>query len=248
MRQSKTATRFLWLITIFCGVVFALSSLGLKYKKIGGEPYFPLYHFVHDYSDALQLAAFLSAAIGSSTLLTLIILAIVNRQKPKPFQEFNQRLKFNRIRKLSLFVAAIPGFVLTPLFLALGLYAIGFHDQLAGLILNPLTMVTFASLMPGAIIMVTLVVFAVITAFRKPTDPTTPAPKPHRIQIALAVVTSAMPVIAFVAIFLTAFDECIQNCFIFSSPVVQTAGAIYLALWITQGIIWLSNRAKKITA
>lgn len=244
MKQSKATTRVLWLTTLISGFVFAISFFGLQYKKVGGEPNFALYHFVHDFSIALEFALTISGAIGSSAVITLIVLAIVQRRKPKPVQEFNQLNKFKRIRKFSLLIAAFPGFVLAPFFLALALYAIGFRDQLTGLITGALTIITMSSIMPGIGVMITFLVFAIITATKKPIDPQTPIPKAQLTQIVLAAITSAMPAIAFVAIFLSAFDECVNNCFIFSSPVAQTAGALYIFLWLAQAAIWLVNRNK----
>jgi hypothetical protein len=166
---------------------------------------------------------------------------LVKRYEAKPALEFTKANKYRSIRKLSLWIAAIPGIVLSPLLIMLVGTTL-FKN--VGLIFWSFGGITFFALLPGAMAMLTLLVFAIIKANQKPTDPGSPSPTLPLTQIIIAAITAAIPTIAFLIVWLNAFEECETNCFIFSHPTMIPLAFAYVALWLVQAIIWLGNRNK----
>jgi hypothetical protein len=198
-----------------------------------------------------QLVIFLSAWLTQCALLTLFILNLVKRHQAKPIQEFTKANKYRSLRKLSLWIAAIPGLVLSPFLITLAISPLiqstGTVPNILGQIFNYFAGLTFISLVPGAIAMLTLLVLAIIKANQKPIDPKSPTPNLPLTQILIAAITAAMPAIAFLSIWLNAFKECQTNCFIFNDPIMIPLAFAYVALWLAQAIIWLGNRNKLAT-
>jgi hypothetical protein len=175
-------------------------------------------------------------------------LNLVKRHQAKPIQEFTKANKYRSLRKLSLWIAAIPGLVLSPFLITLAISPLiqstGTEPNILGQIFNYFAGLTLISLIPGAIAMLALLVIAIIKSNQKPIDPKSPTPKLLLTQIILAAITTAIPTCAFLSIWLNAFKECETNCFIFNDPIMLPLSIAYLALWLLQAIIWLRNRNK----
>ena len=146
--------------------------------------------------------------------------------------------KYKTMRKLTLWVAAIPGIVVLPFLLAMAV------EKTPLTAITPfLAIFTISSLIPGGMGMITLASIATIKAIRTPLDPDSPTPKKELIQIWLASLAAAMPTIAFLSIFTNAFKCDTQVCTpMFQEPLSQTLGAAYLAIWLVQGIIWMKMK------
>jgi hypothetical protein len=235
--KPKRINRILWTASAIGATVFAISFFWHQSKAGLGDfwGWNPIAEIV------FQLVIFLSAWITQGTLFTLFILKLVKINQAKPIQEFNKINKYRSIRKLTLWIAAIPGIVLSPLLITLAGTTL-FKNL--GMILWSFAGFSFISLIPGAMAMVALLVLAALKAFKKPVDPTSPIPKSQLTQIILAGITTALPTVAFLVIWLNAFDECETDCFIFNEPILIPLAITYLALWLVQAIIWLRNRNK----
>ena len=235
--KAKRINRILWIASAVSGAIFAIAFFWYQTKAGLGE----FWGWSPAVEAVFQLAMLLSALIAQGSLLTLFILMLVKRYESKPFLEFTKANKYRSIRKLSLWIAAIPGIVLSPLLIMLAGTTL-FKN--VGMIFWSFGGITLFALLPGAMAMLTLLVLALIKASQKPVDPQSPTPKPPLIQIILAAITTAMPTIAFASIWLNAFKECQTNCFIFNHPTMVPLAIAYLALWLAQAIIWLGNRNK----
>lgn len=238
----------LWIAAIASITIFILAFTAENYSRAGGEPYFPLYVFVRQNLILLQFTVTISSVVASLALIYLLVLKIQKIRNVKPILEFTKENKYRRILTQSLWLSAIPGLVLLPFVIA-GLITLtgGYADPIIGSVITLLTILTGSTLMPGAGGMFALLIIAIITATKKPTDPDSPTPKTLLARIVLAAITTAMPTIAFITIFLTSFEECEDACTIVDNPIVPTAGFLYLALWLTQALIWLRGRSSKIT-
>jgi hypothetical protein len=235
----------LWVVSIVSTILFFVSFTAENYSRAGGEPYFPLYVFVRQNLVLLQLTVTLSSLVASFALVYLLVLKIQKIRNNRPVLEFTKENKYRRILNQSLWIAAIPGLVLLPFVIA-GLLSLagGYELPFVGSFITLLTILTFTTLMPGAGGMFALLVIAIITSTKKPTDPKAQTPQTLLAQIVLAALTAAMPAIAFITIFVTSFEECEDACTIVDNPIVPTAGYLYLALWVIQTVIWLRNRNK----
>lgn len=233
MPKQKRINRILWIAFAIAAAVFGISFVW--YQARSGQGWSPTVEIV------FQLLLFLSGWVAQGTLATLFILKLVKMNQAKPIREFTKVNKYRSIRRLSLWIAAIPGLVLTPLLITLAVSAL-FKDL--GMIFYSLAGFSFLGLIPGAMAMFTLLVLAVIKASKKPIDPQSPTPKLPLIQIILAGITTAIPVIAFFKIWLNAFNECVTNCFIFNDLALIPLAVAYASLWLVQAIIWFGNRNK----
>jgi hypothetical protein len=242
--KAKRINRILWMTFAFGSLVFAISFFCYQSKAGLGEfwGWNPIAEII------FQLVMSLSAWITQGSLATLFILTLVKRHQAKPVQEFNKANKYRSLRKLSLWIAAIPGLVLSPLLITLAgslfLQSTSPEPNILGSILYSFAGVTFIGLIPGAMSMITLLVFAIIKANQKPIDPTSPTPNPQLAQIIIAGITTALPTAAFLITWLNTFEECQTNCFIFNHPMMVPLAIAYLALWLVQAIIWFRNRNK----
>jgi MFS family permease len=238
--KLKRINRILWIASSVGGAIFAIAFFWYQTKAGLGE----FWGWSPAVEAVFQLVMLLSALIAQGSLLTLIILMLVNRYEAKPALEFTKANKYRSILKLSLWIAAIPGIVLSPLLITLAGTTL-FKNL--GMILWSFAGFSFIGLIPGAMAMLALLVFAIIKANQKPTDPGSPSPTLPLTQIFIAAITAAIPAIAFLVIWLNAFDECETNCFIFNEPILIPLAITYLALWLVQAIIWLGNRNKLAT-
>jgi hypothetical protein len=187
----------------------------------------------------------ISSIVVSFALVYLLVLKIQKIRNARPILEFTKENKYRRILTQSLWLSAIPGLVLLPFVIAALIPLTGgYADPIIGSVTTLLTILTGSTLMPGAGGMFALLIIAIITATKKPTDPDSPTPKTLLAQIVLAAITAAMPTIAFITILLTSFEECEDACTIVDNPIVPTAGYLYLALWAIQTVIWFRNRNK----
>lgn len=241
---SKRLNTILWITSSIAGGIFAISFFWYQTKAdlgnfLGWNPGIEI---------VLQLTMFLSAWITQGCLLTLLILKIVKRQKSKPKQAFTKANKYRSIRKLSLWLAAIPGFVLSPLLITLTLAPLLSNKtgepSVLGSVFYSFAGITFMALLPAAITMLALLVLAIIKARQTPVDPGSATPKLYLTQIIIAGTTTALPTAAFLIIWLTDFEECQTNCFIFNHPAMVPLAVSYLALWLVQAMIWFRNRNK----
>ncbi len=235
--KQKRINRILWIAFAISATIFGISFFWYQSKAGLGE----FWGWNPTVEIVFQLALFLSGWLAQGTLATLFILKLVKMNQAKPIREFNKRNKYHSIRKLSLWISAMPGLVLTPLLITLAGSAL-FKDF--GMLFYSFAGFSFLGLIPGAMAMFTLLVFAVIKACKKPIDPQSPAPKLPLIQIVIAAITTAIPVIAFVKIWLNAFKECVTNCFIFNDLTLIPLAIAYAALWLVQAILWFGNRNK----
>lgn len=242
--KAKRVTRLLWIAAIASASVYALTYLWYQSKADLGE----FWGWNPTVEIVFQLILTLSAIIARGTLLTLLILKLVKMSQARPIIEFNKANKYTQIRKLSLWIAGIPGLVLLPMFLALLMSpASNTTDSLIRTISNFIGLIALGTLLPGIGTMFALLVIAFVKAGQKPIDPMSPIPIAQLTQITLAAITAAMPTIAFLTIWLNAFEECETNCFIFNDPIMIPLAVAYLALWLAQAIIWLGNRNKLVT-
>lgn len=108
-----------------------------------------------------------------------------------------------------------------------------------------LTVIALTSIFPSAIAMITLLVIALTTLFKKTIDPESSRPKPHLLQIFLAVITAAMPATAMIIIWAQLFQECETSCSIFSDPIVTIAMIGYFAMWIALATVWIRSKQAK---
>lgn len=159
---------------------------------------------------------------------------------------FSKNYKFNQMRRLALIIAGLPGLVLVP-------FALAALISLIGPVANPVAgiFVIFAiqCIFPSAIAMIALLVIALVTLFKKPIDAESSRPKPHLLQIWLAVIAAAMPATAMIVIWSNLFKECETSCSIFDEPVVTVALVGYFVMWAALGAVWLqSKRTIKTTA
>ena len=105
----------------------------------------------------------------------------------------NKQAKYSEIRNFSLIIAGLPGAVLVPFFIAgLVSYLSPFTTEITNAIATPFMFITMAGLPTSAIAMFGLLIAALITASKKPTDPESPTPKAKRNQIVLAVIAAAI--------------------------------------------------------
>ena len=240
MPKAKRINRILWIASAVSGAIFAIAFFWYQTKAGLGE----FWGWSPAVEAVFQLAMLLSALIAQGSLLTLFILMLVKRYEAKPALEFTKANKYRSILKLSLWIAAIPGIVLSPLLITLAGTTL-FKNL--GMILWSFAGFSFIGLIPGAMAMVALLVLAALKALKKPVDPTSPIPKSQLTQIILAGITTALPTVAFLVIWLNAFDECQTNCFIFNDPIMIPLAFAYVALWLVKAIIWLGNRNKLAT-
>ena len=236
--------KIFWITAIASSALFVISLLWHQ-SKAGLREFWgwnPTVEIV------FQLVLFLSAWLAQGSWLTLLIMWFVKRHQAKPILEFTKANKYRSIRKFSLWIAAIPGLVLSPLFITLSISPLiqstGTEPNILGQFFNYFAGITLIGLLPGAMAMFALLVLAIIKASQKPTDPQSPTPKTPLAQIILAAITTAIPTYAFLSIWLNAFKECQTNCFIFNDPIMIPLAIAYLALWLPQAIIWLGNRNK----
>lgn len=157
----------------------------------------------------------------------------------------NKQTKYNQIRAFALLIAGLPGGVLIPFALAGLVYTFLPRGQVVDLISGGLTIFSTFALMPSIFSMFGLLIVAIVTAFRKPTDPKSPTPKSQLLQICLAVVAAAMPTAALLIIWSQTFEECEANCFIFGDPAMVPLGITYVLTWLAIATIWLRNRKQK---
>jgi hypothetical protein len=156
--------------------------------------------------------------------------------------EFSKNYKFNLMRRLALIIAGLPGLVLVPFAVAAFISLIGpVTNTAAGI----LTVIAVTSIFPSAIAMITLLVIALITLFKKTIDPESSRPKPHVLQIFLAVITAAMPATAMIMIWSQLFQECETSCNIFSDPIVTIALTGFFSMWIALGTVWIRSKQAK---
>ena len=244
INKLKLINRILWITSAIGVAVFVIAFFWHQTKAGLGE----FWGWSPSVEIVFQLVIFLSAWLTQCALLTLFILKLVKRYQTKPIQEFTKANKYRSLRKLSLWIAAIPGIVLSPFLITLTISPLiqstGAEPNILGQIFNYLAGLTFISLVPGAIAMLALLVLAIIKSSQKPVDPQSPTPKTPLAQIILAAITTAIPTIAFLSIWLNTFKECQTNCFIFNDPIMIPLAIAYLALWLAQAIIWLRNRNK----
>jgi hypothetical protein len=113
--KAKRVTRLLWIAAIASASVYALTYLWYQSKADLGE----FWGWNPTVEIVFQLILTLSAIIARGTLLTLLILKLVKMSQARPIIEFNKANKYTQIRKLSLWIAGIPGLLLLPMFLAL---------------------------------------------------------------------------------------------------------------------------------
>lgn len=239
----KAFNRILWITSGLSLILLALSSFGLWYMHKGGEPYFPLYNFLWQNEILLQWVVTFAGFIGQGSLITLLVLAIVKRLKAAP--AFTKERKFTLMLRYALLIAGIPGLAFTPFFLAMLMRPTNTLEPIT----SALAFLSAGSIFPGMITMITLFVFALLTLTKKTIDPESPTPKPKRNQILLAIPTAAMPVIAFVNIWLGSQNCDTQQCgTIFDSPITQAAGVLYVLLWIPITTIWINSKRPKTTA
>ena len=159
--------------------------------------------------------------------------------------EFSKNYKFSLMRRLALIIAGLPGLVLVPFAVAALISLIGPAANTAAGIL---TVIALTSIFPSALAMITLLVIALITLFKKTIDPESSRPKPHLLQIWLAIITAAMPATAMLTIWFNLFKPCDTGCNIFSDPIVTIAMIGYFTMWITLATVWIrSKRAKPIS-
>ena len=172
----------------------------------------------------------------------------------------NKQAKYSEIRKYSLIIAGLPGAILVPFLLAGFItYLSPFSIEITNSIVTPLMFTTMAGLPTSALAMFGLLIVALITASKKPTDPEAPTPKPQRNQIVLAVLASATATVEFFYVLLNSFTAdmpCTQidadnyicpetDNFLFPLPASYFALAIYLILWLAIATIWIRNRKQK---
>jgi MFS family permease len=235
--KAKRINRILWITSAAGGAIFAISFFWYQTKSGLGE----FWGWNPTIEIVFQLVMFLIAWVTQGSLLTLFILMFVKRYRAKPILELTKANKYRSLRKLSLWIAAIPGIVLSPLFVSL--VGTTLFKNL-GMIFWSFAGFSFIGLAPGAMAMIALLVLAIIKARQKPIDPTSPTPNPQLAQIIIAAITAALPTAAFLIIWLNAFEECQTNCFIFNHPTKVPLAIAYLALWLVQTIIWFRNRNK----
>ena len=160
--------------------------------------------------------------------------------------EFSKNYKFNLMRRLALIIAGLPGLVLVPFAVAALISLIG---PVANTAAGILTVIALTSIFPSAIAMITLLVIALTALFKKTIDPESSRPKPHLLQIWLAVFAAAMPSTAMIIIWSQLFQECVTSCSIFSDPIVTIAMIGYFVMWIALATVWVrSKRPVKTTA
>ena len=160
--------------------------------------------------------------------------------------EFSKNYKYNLMRRLALIIAGLPGLVLVPFALAT---LISLICPAANTASGILAVFAITSIFPSAIAMITLLVIALTTLFKKSIDPESSRPKPHLLQIWLAVFTAAMPATAMIAIWSQLFQECETSCNIFADPIVTITMIGYFIMWIALGAVWVrSKRPVKTTA
>jgi hypothetical protein len=243
---SKKLRAALWVIAVLSAAVAAFSWFGLNYMHKGGEPFFPLYHFLWDNEHLWQPLQFVGVAISFGVLLTLFGFRIIqNRSKTQP--TWTKHHKFNQMRAVALIIAGIPGLVLVPFgigSLTMFLPDTNIRNTIGGLLL----MVSVGLLIPSSFAMFTLLILNFINWSRRTVDPEAPTPRVQTVQILLAVIAAAMPPIAYFAMLNTAFTECVTACSAFNVPEILPAAAVYVATWIALGIIWLKTRNPKPTA
>jgi hypothetical protein len=241
--KQNRINKILWITSAIGAAVFGISLFWSRTKAGLGE----FWGWNPTVEIVFQLVIFLSAWITQGTLVTLFILKLVRMSQDKPTREFNKANKYSSLRKLALWIAAIPGIVLSPLLIgfsaAPSLHAAGAPAALVSLFYSVAGM-SFIALMPGALTMLALLVIAILKAGQKPIDPKSPTPVILLTQIILAAITTALPALGFLKIWLTPFQVCPSNCFIFSDPIMIPLAIAYLALWLVQAIIWIGNRNK----
>lgn len=241
--KQKRINRILWIASAIGAAVFGISFFWYKTKAGLGD----FWGWNPTVEIVFQLVLFLSGWVTQGTLLTLFILKLVKRQQAKPFREFNRANKYRSLRNLALWIAAIPGLVLSPLLIgfsaATALAAAGAPAALMSLFYS-VAGISFIAVMPSAMAMLALLVIAIVKATQKPIDPKSPTPVLLLAQIILAAMTTALPTLGFLRIWLTAFQDCQSNCFIFSDPIMIPLAIAYLALWLVQAIIGFGNRNK----
>jgi hypothetical protein len=172
----------------------------------------------------------------------------------------NKQAKYSEIRNFSLIIAGLPGAVLVPFFIAgLVSYLSPFTIEITNAIATPFMFITMAGLPTSAIAMFALLIAALITASKKPTDPESPTPKAKRNQIVLAVIAAAIATAEFIYIFINSFQvdmPCTQvdadnwvcpetDNFLFPLPVSYFALAGYLLTWLAIATIWIRNKKSK---
>ena len=233
--------KILWTTAISSSAIFGLSLLWYQSKAGLGA----FWGWNPTIEALLQLFLTLSGAAANGALVYLVVLKFVKTIEAKPIQEFNKTNKYRSLRKMSLWIAGIPGLVLTPMLIIFALAPkSGSGNEILLAISNFIGMISFGTLIPGAFTMFTLLVLAIVKSRQKPTDPQSPTPKTPLAQIILAAITTAIPTYAFLSIWLNAFKECQTNCFIFNDPIMIPLAIGYLILWLAQAIIWLGNRNK----
>ena len=244
MIRPKRINRILWITFSVSAAVLVIAFFWHQSKAGLGE----FWGWNPTVEIVFQLVIFLSGWLAQGAWLTLLIMWFVKRHQAKPILEFTKTNKYRSIRTLSLWIAAIPGLLLSPLLITLTISPLiqstGTEPNILGQIFNYFAGITLIGLLPGAMAMFALLVLAIIKATQKPTDPQSPTPKTPIAQIILAAVTTAIPTYAFLSIWLNAFKECQTNCFIFNDPIMIPLAIAYLALWLAQAIIWLRNRNK----
>lgn len=233
--------KILWITAITSSAIFGLSLIWYQRRNGLGLPL----AWNPTLEALLQLFLTLSGTAANGALVYLIVLKFVKTFEAKPVQEFNKTNKYRSLRKMSLWIAAIPGLVLSPMLITFALAPkSGSDNEILLTISNFIGMISLGTLIPGALTMFSLLVLAIVKSRQKPTDSQSPTPKLLLNQILLAAITTAMPTIAFASIWLNTFKECQTNCFIFNDPIMIPLAIAYLALWLAQAIIWLGNRNK----
>ena len=249
MNTNKAVKPILWSTAVSSTITFALAWFGTKYMYQGGEPYFPLYHFLWDNQLPIQWIMTITSFTAPAAWLTLAALRIQKANKSKPTPTFTKDLKFREMRTLALIIAAIPGLGLIPFGIAIT----------ASQLLEPATFLYGAAVslafisMPiifgGPFVMFGLLVAALAVLAKKPINPEAPAPQPQLTQIFLAILTTAFPTIAFILIWLQTGKCDPGPCgTLFESPIVQVLILAYALMWLVLGAIWLKNRKSKTTA
>lgn len=235
--------RLTLLIAIVTTVVSIFAGIFLRLVPNGGENT-PTYELMRFLEIPAQIVLTISSITALASYLTLGFLGI-QRKIPRTV-EFSKSNKFIRMRRLALLIAGIPGIVLSPMVIGaiIGLLpASNFGNQ----IISVLVILTMSTIFPGMMVMIAFLVMAITAAFMKPTDPEADRPKPHLLQIWLAVVTAAMPTIALFTIWFNLFrPKCETDvCSIFDNPIVPTTGVLYVVFWLVLATIWFISKKSK---
>lgn len=238
--------KILWITAIASSALAILSYMAISYQHAGGEPYFPLYHFVWDNEILIQWIFTITTFTTPAAWLTLAALQIQKANKTKPVPEFTKERKFREMRLLALIIAVVPALGLFPFLISLAITQVLERGNFIYGAVEGLGLISMPIIFGGPFIMFALLIAAIAVWTKKPIDPEAKTPQPHLTQILLAIPTAAMPAIAFVLIWLQSFKCDLEPCgTIFDGPITQAALIAYAVLLAVLATIWLRTKNTK---